>query len=347
MRVLLAVTIVLCLHGEARAAAGPVSIVWGGDVTLGSSYGMPPDRGRPQLAPVAATLRAANIGAVNYEGTFGSGGTSKCGAGSENCFAFQAPPANASTLAGAGVDVVNTANNHAWDFGAPGWHATRDALRGAGVQATGAPGEVTVIRRNGTRVAFVGFSTYPWANSMNDPAAIRSVIRGADAGADIVVAFMHAGAEGAGKTHVPHATEHAFGENRGDSRRFARAAIDAGADLVLGSGPHVLRGVELYRRRLIAYSLGNLTGWHNFGTAGRTGLSALLTIALAPDGRFFAGKLASLQLDHVGVPHRDPRRGAIELIRGLTRSDFGGGHVRIDRTGLIVLSRAAGRGTLR
>jgi hypothetical protein len=111
MRVLLAVVaIVLCLQGEALAAAGPVSIVWGGDVTLGSSYGMPPDRGRPQLTWVAGTLARADIGAVNYEGTFAPGGASKCGAGAADCFAFQAPAVNARTLAGAGVDIVNTAN---------------------------------------------------------------------------------------------------------------------------------------------------------------------------------------------------------------------------------------------
>ena len=72
--------------------------------------------------------------------------------------------------------------------------------------------------------------------------------------------------------------EEAYGEYRGDSRHFARVAIDAGADVVLGSGPHVLRGLELYKGRLIAYSLGNLAGWHNFGTGGRSSLSALLTV---------------------------------------------------------------------
>jgi hypothetical protein len=311
---------------------GAVSIVWGGDVTLGSSYGTPPDHGRPQLAAVAATLKAAEIAAVNYEGTFGPGGASKCGKGSKDCFAFQAPPGNARTLSGAGVDIVNTANNHAWDYGAVGWHSTRAALAKAGVQASGAPGETTVIVRNGTRVAFVGFSTYPWANDMNDPAGM---IEAADAKADIVVAFMHAGAEGADKDRVPHGREHAFGEDRGDSRAFAHTAIDAGADLVLGSGPHVLRGVELYKRRLIAYSLGNLAGWHNFGIGGRTGLSGLLTIALAPDGRFFAGKFLSLKLDGPGVPHADPSHTSFTLVRGLTRQDFSGGHLKFMRDTIL------------
>jgi hypothetical protein len=318
---------------ETSAKRGAVSIAWGGDVTLGSSYGVPPGRGRVELATPAEALRAASIGAVNYEGTFGPGGASKCAGGRKDCFAFQAPAQNAHTLAGAGVDVVNTANNHAWDFGALGWHATRDALTSARVAAAGAPGEIAVLRRNGTKVAFVGFSTYPWTNSMNAPA---DMIRAAAKKADIVVAFLHAGAEGAAEDHVPRGREHAFGEDRGDSRAFAHAAIDAGADLVLGSGPHVLRGVELYRKRLIAYSLGNLAGWHNFGTGGRSALSAVLTVALAPDGRFFAARFMPLRLDGAGVPHPDADHGAVKLVRLLTRADFRGGHVKISASGLIV-----------
>jgi hypothetical protein len=170
---------------------------------------------------------------------------------------------------------------------------------------------------------------------MTDYAGVRALVARAAKGADVVVAFMHAGAEGADKAHVPFGTEYAFGENRGDSRRFAHTAVDAGADLVLGSGPHVLRGVELYRHRLIAYSLGNLTGWHNFNTSGRSGLSALLTVALAPHGRFFVARLTPLALDRTGVPHPDPQRGAIKLIRSLTRADFRGGGLRIDRRGII------------
>src|ERR687891_2509704 len=77
----------------ATPAAGAVTIAWGGDVTLGSSYGQPPARGWPQLAPVAPVLRSADLAAVNYEGTFAPGGPSKCGGPHRrNRFPFQAPP---------------------------------------------------------------------------------------------------------------------------------------------------------------------------------------------------------------------------------------------------------------
>lgn len=328
---------------DQASAAAPVQkqtgeglfIAWGGDVTLGSSYGNPPEAGRPLLSAVRSALRRADLAAVNYEGTFGPGGSSKCGPQSTNCYAFQAPAGNAKTLRWAGVDVVNHANNHAFDYGPVGFRASRDALKRAKVGATGAPGEIVTRTRKGTKVAFTGFSTYSWTNPMGDEARVRALIRRAAKQADVVVAFFHAGAEGADKTRVPTGPESAFGEYRGDSRRFARVAIDAGADLVLGSGPHVLRGLELYKHRLIAYSLGNLAGYKNFGTGGNSALSALLTVAVTPTGRFFAGRIDSLRLDAAAIPHQDSGRAASKLMRSLSRADFPESPLRITSKGRI------------
>jgi hypothetical protein len=313
-----------------RTAPRSMTIAWGGDVTLGSSYGQPPAQGWGLLAPVARTLRSADVAAVNYEGVLGSGGASKCGAApGANCFAFQAPPANARSLRRAGVDIVNQANNHAFDFGAAGLTASRAALRAARVGVTGGPDEIVTVRN----VAFVGFSTYPWSAPMGNDAAVSGLVRRAATQADVVVAFFHAGAEGADKTHVPRGPESAFGEFRGDSRHFARVAIDAGADLVLGSGPHVLRGLELYRGRLIAYSLGNLAGYHNFSTSGLSGLSALLTARVDDRGRFLGGKIDALRLDSAAIPSRGGD--AVRLMRDLTKTDFAGGGLRFSPTGKL------------
>jgi hypothetical protein len=319
----------------------PVTVVWGGDVTLGSQYGLPPDRGRPLLAGIARTLRDGHLTAVNYEGTFATPGlASKCEHTKPgDCYAFAAPAANAKTLRHFGVDIVNQANNHAFDYGPLGWHATRVALKRAKVKSTGAPGEIVVMTRNHTRIALVGFSTYPWSGKMDDPERVRVNVTYAARVADIVVVFMHAGAEGAEQTRVPLGAETAFGESRGNSRVFARAAIDAGADLVLGSGPHVLRGVERYKGRLIAYSLGDLAGWKNFGTKGVTGLSGLLTVRLAASGRMRSARLTALRLDANGVPRRDSTEASVRLVKSLTRSDFSGGGVRITRHGTITPAR--------
>ena len=84
-------------------------------------------------------------------------------------------------------------------------------------------------------------------------------------------------------------------------------AVRAGADLVLGSGPHVLRGIEIYRGRLIAYSLGNFCGYHNFSLEGVLGETVVLHATLAADGGFRAGRLASVRMVEAGRPVPDPK----------------------------------------
>ena len=89
-----------------------VTIAFGGDIAL---LGQPP---ASEFAGVRGQLRRADIAIGNLEGTLSSGGSSKCGAGSSGCFAFQAPPQSAALLRGAGFDDLNVANNHAFDYGA-------------------------------------------------------------------------------------------------------------------------------------------------------------------------------------------------------------------------------------
>jgi hypothetical protein len=313
-----------------------LTVVWGGDVTLGSAFGLPPDRARGLLTGVRSALRRADIAAVNLEGTLGQGGISKCPATprpSPTCFAFQAPPENAVALREAGVDLVNLANNHAWDFGAAGMGQTVLALRDQRVAVTGRPGEITYVDRPGVRVAFVGFSAYPWTSPIGDIEFTRRLVAEADANANLVVVLLHAGAEGADQTHTPDLDESAFGERRGNTRGFAHAAVDAGADLVLGSGPHVLRGIELYRRRLIAYSLGNLAGYKNFTRTGTLAISGLLRATVDRHGVFTSGALRSLRLVGPGAPERDPARAAVGLVARVSREDFGAGAAPLSAAG--------------
>ena len=243
---------------------------------------------------------------VNLEGTLTDGGASKCGAGSSNCFAFRSPPSYAATFRKAGIDVVNQANNHAFDYGASGYADTRRAVRGAGLKSTGGPDDVTVVRHDGVRVAFVGFASYPWSGPLNDPAGVRSLIGKAKDRADLVVVAFHGGAEGSGAQHVPSGDETYLGEDRGDLRCFARTAVDAGADLVVGSGPHVVRGMEFYKGHLIAYSAGNFVGYGGvFGLAGPTAVSYILNVTLRSDGRFRVGPDDPHAAERIG--HRGTR----------------------------------------
>jgi poly-gamma-glutamate capsule biosynthesis protein CapA/YwtB (metallophosphatase superfamily) len=274
----------------------------------------------------------------NLEGTLTNVTSSpKCGGGSAgSCYAFRTPPSYARHLAAAGFTVMSDANNHSYDFGAAGLEHTIAALHRAGIAQTGLPGQVTVLKAGGEKVAFVGFAPYSLTANLLDLPAARRLIRRAGRRAEIVVVAIHAGAEGSAAQHVTGAEEHYLGEDRGNPRRFARMAVRAGADLVLGSGPHVLRGMEIYRDRLIAYSLGNFSGFHNFATSGDLGASAILHVALDPDGALRSGRIGSVRLIEAGRPVPDPSGEGAALIRRLSREDLGEGAVRIGGGGRIL-----------
>ena len=316
--------------------AHSATIAWVGDMVLASSYGTPPDSGKLSMAPVVGPLRSADVSFGNLEETLSQLPDSKCGS-SPNCFAFQAPPSYARLMTAAGFDVMNLANNHADDFGTAGERLTERALRAAGLRWTGRPGQITVVRRAGLRIAFVGFAPYRWASRLEQVRVAQALVRTAAARADLVVVAMHAGAEGSGAMHVPHGSETFLGEDRGDSRRFAHAVVDAGADLVVGSGPHVIRGLERYHGRLIAYSLGNFVGYKNFGTGGVLSLSAILSVRLRGDGAFEGGTWTSLRLDSDALPHPDPSHASARMVARLSHEDFGAAAAQVAQDGAIKL----------
>jgi poly-gamma-glutamate capsule biosynthesis protein CapA/YwtB (metallophosphatase superfamily) len=111
--------------------------------------------------------------------------------------------------------------------------------------------------------------------------------------------------------------------------------VTAGADLVLGSGPHVLRAMEWYRGRLIAYSLGNFTGYHTLGIAGPTSLSGILHVTIGSDGSFIGGTLIPVRLVGAGTPTLDRERTAIATLNALARADFPKSGVRLTRSGRL------------
>lgn len=318
-------------HGPTSVAAaptttpapgpGPVTISVVGDTDLGDTPMLPPDPST-YLDPIRSAL-AAPIVFGNLEGTLTDSGTSKCGAASSQCYAFRAPPSYADYLRAAGFTVLNSANNHAHDFGAEGVADTSAALSAAGIAQAGLLGQVPVIRVGSTTVAFVDFAPYTNTNNLLDLGTAKTLIQVARSRADIVVVYMHAGAEGSGADHVTGQEETYVGEDRGNPEVFAHAAIDDGADLVVASGPHVLRGMELYRGRLVAYSLGNFAGYHNFATSGDLALSGILKVTLDGRGRLVSGSFTSLTLNSDGRPGVDPSGAAARFVAQLSAEDFG------------------------
>jgi poly-gamma-glutamate capsule biosynthesis protein CapA/YwtB (metallophosphatase superfamily) len=321
-------------RAAAKVPPGVVAIVATGDIVMGSAPNLPPDGGRSFFSDVQTDL-AGDVVLGNLEGTLSTGGSSKCGPSSTSCFAFQTPPTYARWLKRAGFTVMNLANNHAFDFGQAGLDQTIAALDRSGLLHTGRPGEITVQKVGRIRVATVGFAPYPWAASLTDIAGARKLVRAADRVADVVLVTMHAGAEGQDRQHVARGTEQFLGENRGDSRRFAHAVVDAGADLVVGSGPHVLRGMEWYKGRLVAYSLGNFAGYDVFALGGPLSTSGILRVTLDGDGRFETGRLVPTRMVGAGLPALDPAEAAHGLVRTLSRADFGARGVKVSPDGLL------------
>ncbi len=326
---LAAVVTAVVLPGAAPAEKAPAPVVrfaFAGDVAMVAG---PADS---YFGAIGSAL-AGDVVVGNLEGTLTDRGSSKCGPSSTDCFSFHAPPSYAPLLRRAGFTVMNLANNHALDYGAVGQADTVAAVRRAGMLTTGRPGETARVEVRGTRIAVLGFAPYPWAQSLLDIPAAQALVRRADRWADLVVVTMHAGAEGADHQHVGHGTEWFLGENRGDALAFAHAVVRAGADLVVGSGPHVLRGMEWYRGRLIAYSMGNLVGYHTLATSGVTGVTGILQVVLARSGAWVSGELVPLTIAGDGIPRPDPAEAAHGIVRTLSRADFGKRAIQVSRTG--------------
>ena len=302
-----------------RATASPhVTIAWAGDIAL---QGTAP---KSLFSGVRKTLSSADIAIGNLEGTLSVGGTSKCGAHSTDCFAFQSPPRSAALFRAAGFDDLNVANNHAFDYGSSGQAQTLRALARHNLRWSGRPGQIRILRSNGINVAILGFAPYPWAQSLTDIPAAEKLVKKANGRADLVICVLHAGAEGADHQHVPQGTEYYVGENRGNARLFAHSVIDAGADLVVASGPHVLRGMQVYRRKVIAYSLGNFaTAGGALSTGGILGEGGIFRITLSANGRATSGKFLPVQLED-GEPRLvHGANGIVSRVNSLSRSDFG------------------------
>jgi len=329
------------------AAPRAITLSATGDIIMGDAPGrLPPGGGKGFFNEVRRAL-AADLVMGNLEQPLTDDtGYRKCRPAPapspgdkpkrSGCHQFRVPPEYAGHLRDAGFELLNQANNHGNDFGPAGYRNTQQALERYDLRHTGAPDQVTVVTVEGVRVAVVGFSSYPWSNSLTDIDSARRVVENAAGQADLVVVQVHMGAEGLGRTRVKPGTETFLGENRGDPVRFSHAVIEAGADLVVGHGPHVLRALEFHRGRLIAYSLGNFAGGEGtLSNDGRLGWGGVLKVSLRPDGTFASGQFVATYLNGAGRPLVDSRKRGLELVRDLGRSDFPSTGARLDAAGAI------------
>ena len=323
-----------------NAEAGPTLRIRAvGDVMLGTTVPegfLPPDDGAHLLDDVADWLKDADLTFANLEGPLcDSGESTKCKKAG-NCYAFRTPTRYVKYLVEVGVDLASTANNHAGDFGDRCRRETEKTLDDAAITWSGAKGTIgTRTLADGRRVALVAFHTSAATNDVNDIPAARAIVKQAKQGADLVIVSFHGGGEGTKASRVAMGTEKYLQENRGDLRAFAHAVIDAGAALVLGHGPHVLRGLELYQGHLIAYSMGNFATYGRFNLSGPLKIGVVLEVELGPNGAFVRGKLLPTVQEDKGIPKKDSQARAVRMAAELSRLDFPKSGLKIGTDGAL------------
>jgi hypothetical protein len=340
------------------AAGRGIRVCAGGDVTLGTNLDTawvhtararlgrrvaalpPPDS---LLAPLRPLLADADVVLWNVESAIGEGPVNrrKCAPGSTACFAFRSPVASAGALRRVSPEsasvIATLANNHARDDGDIGRRISIGHLRAAGVEVTGIDTLPTlVVTASGDTVAFLGFAQWTGPDP-RDLAAVRRHVRRAATRARRVVVTMHMGAEGRGAQRTPDAAEQFHGENRGNVVAFARAAAGAGADLVVGHGPHVMRAAEWRGETLVFYSLGNLVTYGPFGLGEPMNRGALACAVLDGDGRVEEAALRSTVQAYPGIVAPDPSARAAALADSLGALDFPHSAARVDAaTGAVL-----------
>jgi len=298
-----------------------------GDIMMGTTYPenlLPPNDGAGIFESVKDAFQGSDIVLGNLEGPLvDDGTTTKCKKPGKTCYAFRTPTRYVAYLKGAGFTTLHIANNHASDFGQEGIESTLHELDGAGIQSVGGKAIAHFeIKGKRTAVAGFSFSTSPYSFSILDTDAAQKLVRELKAANDLVIVSFHGGAEGASAAHLTGEDETFLGEERGNVVAFAKAVIDAGADLVIGHGPHVLRALEVYKDKLIVYSLGNFLTYERFNLDGPNGLSVILKVRIdTSTGNFIDGVLVPVKLVNQGIPVGDPKGRGITLIRKLTNED--------------------------
>lgn len=292
-------------------AANGVDYVWGG---------------------VSEVLRGADLAMVNLETSVSLRGSPM----PNKKWTFRAKPESLQGLKNAGVDVVSIANNHVLDFGQEAFGDTISYLNQYGIEHVGgglnlnAAIRPVILEANGFKVGFLAATAiYPvneWVATDSRPgvlpthyeAAVMKAVADLKRQVDFVVVGVHWGTE----------REHHAGSYQ---QRYGRALIDAGADIVVGHHPHVLQGMEVYKGRLIAYSLGNFI----FTTATRDGQdSGIFRVTLDEEG-VAAAQLLPVYTD-AGRPVLESGADHDRILASLNEWSAGWG-TTLDPTGFVMI----------
>lgn len=334
------------VNAAAPNANTVINIAAVGDIMMGTSYPdtktLPPDSGKKSFKAVEKYLKGNDITFGNLEGTLldnGSPASYKMHLKSK-AYLFKSPVHYAKILKEAGFNLLSIANNHASDFGDTGRRSTTQTLDKYGIHYGGSEEHPTAeFTVKGVKYGFCSFSPNAHTLPILDLKNAAKIIKHLKQRCDIVIVSFHGGAEGPKFEHVERKGESYFGEKRGDVYAFAHNAINHGADLVFGNGPHVTRAMELYKGRLIAYSLGNFCTYKSVSIEGVCGIAPLLKVQVNKSGEFISGKMISIRQNHErGVEEDQLNRAAGRVIR-LTKKDFPESGLDISADGVIQPSK--------
>jgi len=317
-----------------------ISVMAVGDIMMGTDFPkkykiLPPNDGRDLFIHAQNLLIKGDLVFGNLEQVLIDGGTCAKNINAPNVWAFRCPVRFAGNLAKAHFNMMGIANNHAWDFGTEGVQSTMRALDEVKIKHSGSKGDIAKISINGARIALIAFSTNDNGYNLLNLNDAKRVISDLAKEFDIFIVSFHGGTEGLKALHTRNEEEFLGKEPRGNVIRFSHMAIDSGADLVIGHGPHVPRAMKFYKDKLIAYSLGNFCTYGIISIKKEKGFAPALEVVLDKSGNFIKGKIHSFKQTYPGYPVLDKKNRAAKLIQTLSQTDFPENEIRIDDRGNI------------
>ena len=317
-----------------------ISVIAVGDIMMGTDFPdrykiLPPDNGRDLFIHVENLLIKGDVVFGNLEQVLIDDGKCAKDINAPNTWAFKCPVSFAANLAKAHFNIMSIANNHAWDFGKEGVQSTMKALESVKIKHSGPRGDIAKASIKGTRIGLIAFSTNDNGYNLLNIKDAKGFINGFSNEFDIFIVSFHGGTEGIKALHTKNHEEYLGREPRGNVIRFSHMAIDNGADLVIGHGPHVPRAMEFYKGKLIAYSLGNFCTYGIISIKKEKGIAPVLEVVLDKNGDFIRGKIHSFKQIYPGYPVPDKNNRASTLIRSLSQTDFPENKISIDEYGNI------------
>ncbi len=314
-----------------------------GDIMVGS---ITPRKSLPSNPSIyqdstAWMLDSADITFGNLEGVFISGeiAPQKCSERSraaKSCYEFGMPDSLSKILKDINIDLLSMDNNHNSDYGHKGVRFTKTLLDSLGIRYAAKKSPISYYIKDSIKIGVIAFGHSSISYHVSNLKNTKAVVAALDSTVDILIVSFHGGAEGSKAIHIKNVTETYYGENRGNIIQFAHTAVDAGADIVLGHGPHVLRGFELYKDKFIAYSLGNFLTHGNVNLRDYKGLTCVLDVNLdETNGNFISGNIIPVKQIGVGIPVYDESKASTKLLQKLSTEDFPNSPLIISDNGSI------------